>query len=81
MFEYFSMYSQVDIERPDLAIRLTAGDFIFPIFYSFPVLQMGSRVASTSTSTGSSSADSQSASSKALFPSTSQVRSCLPAPL
>lgn len=50
---------------------------MFPTLYSFPVLQMGNRVASTSA--GSSSADSQSASPKSLFPITSQVCSCLPA--
>lgn len=51
--------------------------YLFLILYSFPVLQMGNRVASTSA--GSSSADSQSASPKALFPTASQVRSSMPA--
>lgn len=44
---------------------------MFSILYSFPVLQMGNRIASTS-------ADSQPASPKSLFPITSQVCSCLP---
>lgn len=51
--------------------------YLFLILYSFPVLQMGNRVASTSA--GSSSADSQPASPKALFPTASQVRSSMPA--
>lgn len=44
--------------------------------YFFPVLQMAGQVASTSKA--SPSADTQSASPKALFPSTSQVWGCLP---
>lgn len=48
---------------------------LFLILYSFPVLQMGNRVASTS----AGSSDTQSASPKALFPTASQVRSSMPA--
>lgn len=65
-------FSQADIKKT-LPINSFTREFFYLHFFTlFPVLQMGSRVASTSAA--SSSADSHSTSPKALFPITSQVR-------